>query len=95
MARSEIITIGGILFFLGIIAFFYPVGDKGFTAPQIHQFCSSDLVQWALLFDEEGDLIQKCNEWSIVITAIYGFMLIGIILIIVGAVVSGKKEDDD
>ena len=69
-----------------MVGFFYPIGDKGFTAPQIHEFCSSDLVQWALLFDEEGDLIQKCNEWSIVTTAIYGFVIVGIIVIIVGAV---------
>lgn len=95
MARSEIVTIGGILFFLGIIAFFYPVGDKGFTAPQIHQICSIDWIQFALMFDTEGNLRQLCNTFSIITTAIYGFVIVGIIVIIVGAVVSGKKEDDD
>ncbi len=86
MAVQEIWFGGIILMIIGMVGFFYPIGDKGFTAPQIHEFCSSDLVQWALLFDEEGDLIQKCNEWSIVTTAIYGFVIVGIIVIIVGAV---------
>ena len=92
MARSEIVTIGGILLFLGIIGFFYPIGDRGFTAPQIHQICSTDWVQFGLMFDTEGNLRQLCNTFSIITTAIYGLVVVGIVLFIVGALKKGKPE---
>jgi len=90
VAHAGLIVTGGVLLFFGLIGFFYPLG-QGYTAPKIHQICSTDWAQFGLLFDEEGDFRQKCNEWLMITTAIYGIGLIGIILIIVGAV---KKSEN-
>jgi len=92
VAVQEIWFGGIILMIIGMVGFFYPIGDKGFTAPQIHEFCTTDWVQFALMFDQEGDLRQLCNTFSIMTTAIYGFVIVGIILIIVGAVKKPKKS---
>jgi len=92
VAVQEIWFGGIILVVLGLVAYFFPIGDEGFTAPQIHQICSIDWVQFALMFDTEGDLRQLCNTFSIITTAIYGFVIVGIILIIVGIVKKSKQS---
>ena len=92
MANTAIVVTGIVILFLGIIGFFYPIWDRGFTAPQIHQICSTDWVQFGLMFDTEGNLRQLCNTFSILTTAIYGFGIVGIIMIIVGAVKKSKQS---
>jgi len=61
------------------------------TIPQVYELCSSGLGQLGQMFS--GDIQKACSEYRTVTYAIYGSGLIGLILIIVGAVVSGKKED--
>ena len=92
MARSEIVTIGGVLLFFGIIGYFYPISE-GFTAPQVNELCSSDLGQLAKHFGGK-DIRDTCRSYEMATFAIYGFGLIGLILIIVGSVVSGTKQDE-
>ncbi len=92
MAVQEIWFGGIILVLLGLVAYFIPIGDEGFTAPQIHQICSNDWVQFGLMFDTEGNLRQLCNTFSIITTAIYGLVVVGIVLFIVGALKKGKPE---
>jgi len=91
VAVQEIWFGGILLVIIGLVAFFYPITTTGFTAPQAHEFCTTDWVQFGLMFDKEGDLRQLCNNFSIMTTAIYGFGIVGIIVIIVGAVKKPKK----
>jgi len=78
-----------------MIAYFWAIPESGYTIPQAQAVCSSDWVQWALMFSDDPEAREACNTIAMYATAIYGAGLLGIILIIVGAVMSGKKEDED
>jgi len=86
MARGEIVAIGAILLFLGIIAFFTPIPNVGFTIPMANNLCTSDWMQFALMFSQDPESREACNIFGAMNFGIYGISLIGIILIIVGAV---------
>lgn len=92
MARGGIVTIGIILLFLGIIAFFWPIPDVGFTIPQANDVCTTDLMQWALMYTGDVESLQACNMIGAMTFGIYGISLIGIILIIVGIAYTSKKS---
>jgi len=81
---------GIILFILAGIGYVYPIADNGMTIPQINDLCASGLGQLGQLFS--GDAQKICREYGYVMYGIYGFGLIGIILIIVGAVVPGESR---
>jgi len=91
MARGGIVAIGISLLFLGIIAFFWPIGDTGFTIPAANDLCASDWMQFALLYGTPEDR-ENCNLIGAMTFGIYGISLIGIILIIVGAIYTTKKS---
>ena len=60
------------------------------TIPEIHDLCASGLGQLGQAFS--GDIQKACSEFRIVTYGIYGSGIIGLILIIVGAVVPGKNR---
>ena len=60
------------------------------TIPEFHDLCSSGLGQLGQVFS--GDIQKACSEIRIVTYGIYGSGIIGLILIIVGAVVPGKNR---
>jgi len=60
------------------------------TIPEIYELCSSGLGQLGQAFS--GDIQKTCSQFRTVTYAIYGSGLIGLILIIVGAAVPGKKR---
>ena len=92
MARVVIVAIGGVLLFLGIIAYFYPIPNTGFTIPMADEMCTGDWVQWALMYTQDVEALEACNMFGVMTFAIYGISLIGIILIIVGAVKKSNKS---
>ena len=61
------------------------------TIPQMVAFCESGLGQFAQLSPQ---VVMVCSEYNTFMLGIYGAGLIGIILIIVGAVI-GKDKDLD
>lgn len=84
MAETPLIVLG--LFLLGLTALGYlvPVTDNGFTIPGVNNLCQSGLGQLGQLFS--GDVQQTCNQYQLMLYGMYGLGIIGIILIIVGAV---------
>ena len=97
MANGWVIGLGIFLFINGATAYFWML-DSGYTYPQIHEVCISDIGQLAQYwFGGDEDTRKTCNHVQMVTYGIYGVGLLGIILIIVGSVVSGtkkaKKED--
>jgi len=91
VANAQAATAGIILFFLAILGYFYPYAANGMTIPQVNDICSSGMGQLGQAFS--GDLIQVCREYSMLNIGIYGSGIIGMILLIVGALVpdSNKK----
>jgi len=95
VARTEVITVGGLLLLVAIIAYYFPIpftlADETMSAtiPRMVAFCDSGLGQFAQLSPE---MVLVCSEYKTFMLGIYGSGLLGIILIIVGAV-TGKDKD--
>ena len=95
MARSEIATIGALLLGIAIITYFIPLSftlageNMSATIPDMVAFCDSGLGSLAQLSPE---MVRVCSEHKTFMLGIYGAGLIGIILIIVGAV-TGRDKD--
>lgn len=87
--RAGALVTGIILFFIAGAGFIFPVTDQGHTIITLNDLCSSALGQIGQFFS--GDAQQRCREFQYMTYGIYGFGLIGIILIIVGAVVPGQS----
>ena len=95
MARSEVATIGALLLIAGVIGYFIPMSvtmadtTVNLTIPQVVAFCDSGLGSLAQLSPQ---VVMVCSQYNTFMFGIYGAGLIGIILIIVGAVTGGTKE---
>ena len=93
MARVEIIGIGIILLTIAVAGYVTPVGSEGHTIPQLNDVCGTGLGQFGQLFSAE--ITENCREFSLLTLGIYGAGIIGIILIIVGAAVSGGRKESE
>ena len=81
----------GILFlFLAIIGYIFPI-DDGYSIPQVVGLCSSGMGQIGQAFS--GDIVKGCSDFNSLLIGLYGSGVIGIVLLIVGAVIPEKKED--
>ena len=95
MARSEVATIGALLLIAGVIGYFIPMSvtmadtTVNLTIPQVVAFCDSGFGSLAQLSPQ---VVMVCSQYNTFMFGIYGAGLIGIILIIVGAVTGGTKE---
>jgi len=97
MAREEFVLIGVLLIVLAVGGYFIPMpftvaGETSSnTIPNVVAFCESGIGHFAQLSPE---IVKFCSEFNTLMLGIYGSGLLGIILIIVGAVVSGKTGKD-
>jgi len=95
MAREEFVLIGVLLIVLAVGGYFIPMpftlaGETSSnTIPNVVAFCESGLGQFAQLSPE---IVKICSEFNTLMLGIYGSGLLGIILIIVGAVKGDSKE---
>ncbi len=95
MARTEVITVGGLLLLVAIIAYYFPIpftlaGETvSNTIPNVVAFCESGIGQFAQLSPE---IVKICSEFNTFMLGIYGSGLLGIILIIVGAAVPSSNQ---
>ncbi len=95
MARTEVITVGALLLLVAIIGYYIPIsitiGDTtgNPTIPQVVAFCDSGIGQFAQMSPQ---VVLVCSEYNNFMMGIYGAGLIGIILIIVGAVVPSSNQ---
>ncbi len=92
MARGGVLGFGIFLLVLTIIGYIIPLNDLGWTAPETNDLCTSNLGKLGQLFS--GDAQQVCSQMKYLTFAIYGFGLIGIILLIVGLVVPSKLKSN-
>jgi len=95
MARGGIIGIGIFFLIIAIIGYNVPLPitladtNANLTIPQVVAVCDSGLGQLGQML---AQVAMVCSEYNNFMMGIYGSVLLGIVLIIVGAVVSGKKE---
>ena len=84
----------GILFlFLAIIGYIFPIaGEEGYSIPQVAALCNSGMGQLGQAYS--GEAVKTCSDYNGLLMGVYGSGVLGVILMIVGAVMSGKKEDD-
>ena len=91
MANGVAIGIGVFFLIIAGLGFVYPVSDQGYTIVQVDEICKSGMGQLAQFFS--GSSQQSCQQIKLISYGVYGFGLIGIILIIAGSVASrGQKE---
>ena len=89
MARIGAVIAGIILFIIAGFGYVYPINDMGWTIPESDDLCSSGLGEIGKMFS--GDIRENCSIIKVLTLGIYGFGLIGLILIIVGSLVPGKR----
>ncbi len=99
MVHAAILAGGVILFVIAIIGYVAPV-DSGYSYPELYNLCASDMtklgpVLMELLLSGTSEevleeLERECRQIQLIIFAIYGGGLAGIILIIVG--ISRRKK---
>jgi len=91
MVNGVAIGIGVFFLIIAGIGFVYPVTNDGYTIVQVDEICKSGMGQLAQFFS--GSSQQSCQQIKLISYGVYGFGLIGIILIIAGSVASrGQKE---
>jgi len=91
MANAQVATLGLILLALGVLGYFIPVPPTPFTIPQVNDACDSGMGQLGQTFS--GDLQKICREYGYLMYGVYGSVIIGIILMIIGAVTSGGAKE--
>jgi len=95
VARGSVVGVGILFFLSAIIGYTVPISftladeTMSATIPQMVAFCESGLGQFAQLSPQ---VVMVCSEYNTFMLGIYGAGLLGIILIIVGAVI-GKDKD--
>ncbi len=90
MTNGGALAAGIILLAIAFIAYIFPLSDEGYTIPQVNDICKSGIGQLGQFFSP--NTVENCRIVNNLMLGIYGFGLIGIILIIVGAVVPSKKS---
>jgi len=99
VVHAAILAGGVILFIIAIIGHVAPV-DSGYSYPELYNLCASDMAKLGSVLMElllSGtseevleELERECRQIQLIIFAIYGGGLAGIILIIVG--ISRRKK---
>ena len=85
MARSKILEIGIALFLMGVAAFYYPLSDYDYSVIQLNNICETNFGQASQLFTR--DARESCTLYNILTYVTYGFLIIGVLVIIVGAAI--------
>jgi len=99
MSNIAIVSVGCLLLVIAVIGYVIPVNDvttEGFaitiTIPNAVGICNSDLGQLGQVYNSE--VAQSCSMYSLMVMGIYGSGILGIVLIAVGAGMSGKKKEN-
>jgi len=99
MARVSIVAVGIFFLIIAVIGYIFPFQDTTSpdpaateTIPQAVRVCNSEMGQLAQSYSAEISKI--CSDYNVMIMGVYGSGILGLILIIVGAIVPGTTEDD-
>jgi len=89
---KQVIWFGILFLFLAIIGYILPIaGEEGYSIPDVAALCNSGMGQLGQAFS--GDIVKACSEYNAFLIGIYGSGILGLILIIVGSVVSGGQKE--
>jgi putative membrane protein len=91
MANIPVILVGILFLVISGIGFAYPVNEDGHPIVQAHKICSSSLGQLEQFFEGQS-AEESCEQIKLISYGVYGFGLIGIFFVIVGAVISRTPE---
>jgi len=90
---SSFVWFGILFLFLAIIGYIFPIaGEEGYSIPQVAALCNSGMGQLGQAFS--GDFVKACSDYNGLLMGVYGSGVLGVILMIVGAVRTGKKKED-
>jgi len=96
MARGIMICFGLIFLIIGFAGYTTPISvtladtTVNITIPKVVAFCDSGIGQFSQML---AQVVLVCSEHKTFLIGIYGSGLVGIILVIVGAVTRPKKSD--
>ena len=83
MANFTLLVFGIFFFIIYGFGYIYPLSENGDTIPQYVDLCSSGMGQLGKLFSSQVQ--ENCGIAYNLLFGIYGFGLIGIILIVIGS----------
>jgi len=98
MVNTVPITIGFLLIIGAVAGYMIPMSvtladtTVNLTIPKVVAFCDSGLGQMGQWL---AQVVMVCSEFKNFMLGIYGAGIGGLILIIVGAVIPGKKKEDE
>ena len=94
---SSFVWFGVLFLFLAIIGYIFPINEStmggmeiSVTIPEAVGICNSAMGQLGQAFS--GEAVKTCSEYNILINVIYGSGVLGLILIVVGAVIPSKSK---
>jgi len=93
MSNIAIVLIGCLFLVIAIIGYILPIAsEENYSIPQVVALCDSEMGELGQVFS--GEIIKACSDYSGLLMVVYGSGISGLVLIVVGAVVSrGQKED--
>ncbi len=98
MANGQAAAIGLLLIILAVAGYITPISvtladtTANLTIPQVVAFCDSGFGQIGQML---AQVVMVCSEYKNFMMGIYGSGIVGVILLIVGAVIPGKKKEDE
>ena len=98
MANTVPITIGFLLIIGAVAGYMIPISvtladtTVNLTIPKVVAFCDSGFGQIGQML---AQVVMVCSEYKNFMMGIYGSGIVGVILLIVGAVIPGKKKEDE
>ena len=86
--------VGGVLLVIAALGYVIPI-DSGYSIPQVVALCDSGMGELGRAFSSE--ILKGCSEFNGLLIGVYGSGVLGVILMIVGAVKpeSSKKDKTD
>jgi putative membrane protein len=93
MVNMGIISAGVIFLIIAIFGYIVPVSQDGHTAFQDDEICTSGGANQMGMAYGLTNVMQECQFAKLITFAIFGFGIIGIILVTVGAVVPSKSKE--
>ena len=91
MAGTGIFVVGVFLLVIALIGYVIPI-DEGYSIPQVVGLCNSGMGELGQAFS--GEIVKGCSEFNGLLMGVYGAGILGVVLMIVGAVRTGKKKED-
>jgi len=98
MANAQVAYLGLSLLALGVLGYYYPMSvtladtTLSLTIPQVVAFCDSGLGSLAQLSPQ---VVMACSQYNTFMMGIYGAGIGGLIMLIIGAIIPGKKEEEE